>query len=308
MTVTSLYPPGQPLPPNRKVRRRRAPPSSIEAPDEEVLVGPEMSDDESDFAEARPPISRARFWEVVRVTAGVLVTVGAALLCVWGLVRYTRTSPRFAVKAVNVHGSSHRSPEDIARAGGIIIDHNIFTTDLEAAQNRLLGDPWIERVSLRRKLPSAIVIDVVEREAHALVAIGLDLYLATRQGELFKQYESGDPYDLPVISGIRAEEISEDRAAVVASIRRAEDVVSDYEHSAAAKRHPVQEAHLEDDGGIVLVVGKDATALHLGRGPYRQSLEQAGRVLAELHNRKGQASVIFLDNDAHPERVVVRMR
>jgi cell division protein FtsQ len=58
----------------------------------------------------------------------------------------------------------------------------------------------------------------------------------------------------------------------------------------------------------VLVVGKDATALHLGRGPYRQNLEQASRVMAELQNRRGQASVVFLDNDAHPERVVVRMR
>jgi cell division protein FtsQ len=308
MTVTSLFPPGQPLPPNRRVKRKKAPPASFEAPEERVLLGAELSDDEADLDEVPPRMSRARVWEALRVTAGVLVTVGAALLCVWGLVRYTRTSPRFAIKAVHVQGSSHRSPEDIARAGGIAPEQNIFTTDLEAAQSRLLGDPWIERVSLRRKLPATILIDVVEREAHALVAIGLDLYLATRQGEPFKKYETGDPYDLPVVTGIRAEEVAEDRAAAVSLIRRALDLVADYGHTQPAKSHPVQEAHLEDDGGIVLVVGKDATALHLGRGPYRQSLEQASRVLAELQHRKGQASVVFLDNDAHPERVVVRMR
>ena len=308
MTVTSLFPPGQPLPPNRKVRRRKAPPGNVEAPDERVLVGPEAPYDDADFDESRPRISRARVWEALRVTAGVLVTVAAALLCVWGLVRYTRTSPRFAIKAVTVQGSSHRSPEDIARTGGIAPEHNIFTTDLEAAQSRLLGDPWIERVSLRRKLPATILVDVVEREAHALVAIGSDLYLATRQGEPFKKFEPGDPYDLPIVSGIRAEEVAEDRGAAVSLIHRALDLIADYEHTWPAKSHPVQEAHLEDDGAIVLVVGKDATALHLGRGPYRQSLEQASRVLGELQTRKGQASVVFLDNDAHPERVVVRMR
>ncbi len=308
MTVTSLFPPGQPLPPNRRVKRRKVAPANVEAPDERVLLDADLPDEVDDFAEARPAVSRARVWEALRVTAGVLVTVAAALLCVWGLVRYTRTSPRFAIKTVQVQGSSHRSPEDIARAGGISPEQNIFTTDLEAAQARLLADPWVERVSLRRKLPATILVDVVEREAHALVAIGSDLYLATRQGEPFKKYELGDPYDLPVVSGIRAEEVAEDRAAAVSSIRRALDLIADYGHTAPAKSHPAQEAHLEDDGGIVLVVGKDATALHLGRGPYRQSLEQASRVLGELQNRKAQASVVFLDNDAHPERVVVRMR
>ncbi|HMI86158.1 MAG TPA: FtsQ-type POTRA domain-containing protein [Polyangiaceae bacterium] len=308
MTVTSLFPPGQPLPPNRRVKRRKAPPGNVEAPEERVLLGPELDDDDDYLDQPRPGISRARVWEALRLTAGVLVTVGAALLCVWGLVRYTRTSPRFSVKTVQVQGSSHRSPEDIARAGGIAPEQNIFATDLEVAEARLLGDPWIERVSLRRKLPATIMVDVVEREAHALVAIGADLYVATRQGELFKKYETGDPYDLPVVSGIRAEEVAEDRAAAVALIRRALDLVADYDHTAPAKSHPVQEAHLEDDGAIVLVVGKDATALHLGRGPFRQSLEQASRVLAEIQNRRGQASVVFLDNDAHPERVVVRMR
>jgi cell division protein FtsQ len=308
MTVTSLFPPGQPLPPNRKVKRRKASPANIEAPEERILLDHDLLDEDAEIGEAGAGFSRARVWEALRVTAGVLVTVAAALLCVWGLVRYTRTSPRFAIKTIHVQGTSHRSPEDIARTGGIAPEHNIFTTDLEAAQARLLGDPWIERVSLRRKLPGTILVDVVEREAHALVAIGLDLYLATRQGEIFKKHETGDPYDLPVVSGVGGEEVAEDRAAAVSLVRRALDLIADYEHTAPAKSHPVQEAHLEDDGGIVLVVGKDATALHLGRGPYRQNLEQASRVMAELQNRRGQAAVVFLDNDAHPERVVVRMR
>jgi cell division protein FtsQ len=290
------------------VKRRKTPLVNVEAPEERVLLGSDVSGEEDELDDVRPAISRARVWEALRLTAGVLLTVAAALLCVWGLVRYTRTSHRFAIKAVVVQGSSHRSPEDIARAGGIAPEHNIFTTDLEAAQSRLLADPWIERVSLRRKLPATVLVDVVEREAHALLAIGADLYLATRQGEPFKKYELGDPYDLPIVSGIHAEEVGEDRAAAVSLVRRALDLITDYEHTGPAKSHPVQEAHLEDDGSIVLVVGKDATALHLGRGPYRQSLEQASRVLAELRTRKGQASVVFLDNDAHPERVVVRMR
>ena len=67
---------------------------------------------------------------------------------------------------------------------------------------------------MHRKLPSTIVIDVVEREAAALVSVGSDLYLSTRQGDLFKKPEPGDPYDLPVISGTHTEDVVKD------SIRR----------------------------------------------------------------------------------------
>ena len=46
----------------------------------------------------------------------------------------------------------------------------------------------------------------------------------------------------------------------------------------------------------------------LGGPPFRRKLEQAARVVAELDRRGAKAETIMLDNDARPERVVVRMR
>jgi cell division protein FtsQ len=309
MTTSSVHPPGLPLPPNRRLKKSKARSALVEAPDERIPEGPlppendpELESDESTEA------NRARWKEGLRLAAGVVVTVAAALACVWGLLNYTRTSPRFAVRSIDVHGTSRRSAEDIARRAGIAIGQNVFVTDLEAARAGILNDPWIEQASLRRRLPAAISVDVVEREAAALVAIGPDLYLSTRQGEPFKKPEIGDPYDLPVVTGISTDDVVKDRVATIVSIRRALDLVADYDHLGPAKSLPVQEVHLEDDGGLVLSVGKDVIQLHMGKGPYRQGLEQASRVLGELANRRAQASVVFLDNDAHPERVVVRMR
>jgi len=308
VTHPSAYPAGPPLPPNRRVQSRASRSSIVEAPEERVTPDPMSGADGEDWGESLEKLGRVRWRDALRVAAGVLVTVAAALACVWGMVRYTRTSPRFAVRVVEVQGSAHRTPEDIARLGGIVRGQNVFTTDLDTAKLGILADPWIEQVSVRRKLPSTIMVEVVEREAAALVAVGPDLYLCTRQGELFKKPERGDPYDLPVVTGTRPEDIVKDRAMAVAMIQKALDLASDYEHVGPAKLLPVQEVHLEDDGGLVLTVGKDAIQLHLGKGPYRRGIEQASRVLAELGARRAQASVVFLDNDAHPERVVVRMR
>jgi cell division protein FtsQ len=58
----------------------------------------------------------------------------------------------------------------------------------------------------------------------------------------------------------------------------------------------------------MVTIGREAIALSLGQPPYRDKIEEASRILNEVARRKANASVIFLDNDAHPERVVVRMR
>jgi cell division protein FtsQ len=55
-------------------------------------------------------------------------------------------------------------------------------------------------------------------------------------------------------------------------------------------------------------VGREAIALSLGQPPYRDKIEEASRILNEVARRRANAAVIFLDDDAHPERVVVRMR
>ena len=307
MTHPSVHPLGPPLPPNRRVVGRASKSNIVQAPEEQI--GLEVQD--TDASEPRGPLidtSRAQYADALRVAAGVLVTIAAALGCVWGMVRYTRTSPRFSVRTIQVQGSSRRTPEDIARLGGIVRGQNIFTMDLEAAKVGILNDPWIEQASVRRKLPSTIAVEVIEREAAALVAVGSDLYLSTRLGELFKKPEPGDPHDFPVVTGTHADDVVKDRAAAVAMIKKALDLAFEYEHTGPAKLLPLQEVHLEDDGALVLSVGKEAISLRLGRGPYRQTLEQASRVLAELSGRHAEASVVFLDNDAHPERVVVRMR
>ena len=309
MTTSSIHSPGVPLPPNRRLKKSKARPALVEAPDERISQGPPPPENDPDLEADEPTAaSRARWKEGLRMAAGVMVTVSAALACVWGLLHYTRTSPRFAVRTIEVRGTSRRSPEDIARLAGVVKGQNVFLTDLEAARAGILNDPWIEQASLRRKLPAAIAVEVVEREASALVAIGSDLYLSTRQGEPFKKPEPGDPYDLPVVTGLKTDDVVKDRTSTIGAIRRALDLVADYEHVGPAKSLPVQEVHIEDDGGLILSLGKDAIQLHMGKGPYRQGLEQASRVLSELTNRRAQASVVFLDNDAHPERVVVRMR
>lgn len=259
-----------------------------------------------------PPLSSrrgpGRLSRAAQLVFGAAIVLAASVGVAWGARRYIVSSPRFAVRTVTVDGVQRRTAQQIAGQGGVVVGGNIFALDLKLAGAKITQDPWVERATVVRRLPSTIAITVVEREAAALVSIGGDLYLATRDGDLFKKIGQDDPVDLPIITGIPAAQVQSDRKGVIIAVRRVLDVAAEAERTGIAKRYPLQELHLEKDGSLVVTIGREAISLALGRPPYRDKMEEASRILSELARRKANASVIFLDNDAHPERVVVRMR
>jgi cell division protein FtsQ len=299
---------------NRRSRPAKARSSVIDAPRDPIMGGDDSPLPGPATTSLRPPPGTAlkrfegRLSRGLQLVAGAAVVIAASISVAWGARRYVTTSPRFAVRTVLVEGERRRSASAVADAAGVAVGKNIFALDLTQAGSLLAQDPWIERATVTRKLPSTISINVVEREAYAAAVISGELYLATRDGDLFKKLGEDDPSDLPVVTGITAEQVATDRAGVVLAIKRVLDVVEDFERTGIAKRYPVEELHLEKDGVLAVTIGKEAIALHLGMPPYRDKIEQASRVLNEVARRKANAQVIFLDNDAHPERVVVRMR
>lgn len=249
-----------------------------------------------------------RISRAVSLVGGVAVVLAASIGVAWGARRYIVSSPRFAVRTVTVDGAHRRTAQQIAANGGVAVGKNVFALDLQQAGALIAQDPWVEKATVTRKLPSTISITVVEREAAALVAVGGELYLATREGDLFKKIGQEDPVDLPLITGISTTQVTGDRKGVIQSVRRVLDVAEEAERTGIARRYPLQELHLEKDGSLVVTIGREAIAVSLGQPPYRDKMEEASRILNELARRKANAAVIFLDNDAHPERVVVRMR
>jgi cell division protein FtsQ len=290
-------------PSNRRVKKPQLPPDVLEASgiaEGEDLVEPQP-------APPPAPKKRTRFGIAVRAVLGVALVVGISSTVAWGARRHMMTSARFAVKEIEVTGMKHRTPEEVMAKSGIARGNNVFGTDLDVAKAKLLSDPWIADAQLARRLPATIVIQVTEREAAAVVSVG-ELFLASRDGDLFKRVEPGDPVELPVVTGITAENVAEDREGVKRLVRRAIDLSADYDHSPLAGRLPLQEIHYSEGRGITMIVGRAGLRLVVGEPPFRKKLEQAARVISEVEKRGGKADAVMLDNEARPERVVVRMR
>jgi cell division protein FtsQ len=300
--------------PPRNVRKE--PSAEAESP-EPPLVGKAAAGKTS-----RPPPSPAapkvplseRFPRLLKAVTGAKVLVGLAIVVgsaggvAWGAKQYMTTSPRFAIKNVQVDGAARKSPQEVADLAGLRLGENVFSVDLDAARRRIEADPWVDAATVTRKLPGSVFVTVVEHEPAALVAIDDKMFLASSAGEVFKELSADDPVDLPVITGIEVADVAKDREGVKKDVQRALDVAAELDKTALAKRYSLQEIHLVEDGTVELVVGSDGIAVHLGAPPYRGKLEQAERVFDELAKRKTEPSIVFLDNEASPDRVVVRMR
>ncbi len=258
---------------------------------------------------ARPTMSP----KVARILAMARALLGGALIVTlsggvaWAVRRHIVRSARFAVTDLVVTGGRQRAVEALLEEAGLSRGVNVFTVDLDRARARLLADPWISEATLARRLPGTIVVQVTEREVGALVVLR-QMYLASRDGVIFKRFDLGDPIDLPVVTGLDPDGVTDDREGAQATIRRALDVASDYERTALGQRAPLEEVHVTTEGGFTLVVGKEALSLALGGPPFRRKLEEAGRVIAELDRRGAKAEAVMMDDEARPERVVVRSR
>jgi cell division protein FtsQ len=245
---------------------------------------------------------------------GIKVTVGASLLAAsvatlaWGVHRYAQTTPRFSIVELEVEGTKRLSREDVLGAAAVTRGANLFSLDIPQAERKLVESPWISSARVTRRLPGTVRIQVVEREPRAIAILSGKSFLISTDGTPFKELGQGDPHDFPVITGISIDALRRDRRAEVERLARAVGLVRQYEESSLAQAQPVQEVPLADSGAVSLLVGESGTTLHLGRPPFKQKLLRAERVLLRAAREGGAPRVVFLDNEAHPERVVVRVQ
>lgn len=266
----------------------------------------------SELSVEAPPSRAARLarWLLSGLKAlfAVAVVLGAAGAVAFGAYRYALQTPRFALRVVEVEGNRRLTEENVLERAGVARGQNLFRIDLAEAERGLLGDPWIAAARVRRTLPSTLRVEVEERDAVALAAAGERLYLLARDGTPFKEVTDGDPYDLPVVTGIAAEALARDRARELGRVAVALELLRHWEQLPAARVHAAQEIHLGEDGTVTFTVGRAGTALALGKGPWRRKLIMGARILGSLSAKGQTAGMVFLDNEAHPERVVVRLR
>jgi cell division protein FtsQ len=284
-------------------RRRR----SVQAPSEHA--DPASLEEPSEHCPESGSSNRLNWLSsALKLLSGLLLVLGAAGAVAYGARHFAVTADRFAVREFKAEGSNRRSSEQLAKLAGVDRGDNLFALDLEALERKLVQDPWIASAQVTRKLPDTLQFEVEEYTASALAAIDGGLYLVTRQGHPIVEASGAESLDLPVITGVEADELVADRERAIERVARGVELIRRYERLPLARHWAPQEVHMASDGSVSLTIGKTGVVLQLGQGPFVQKLLMAARIMGKVQARGEIPSIIFLDNHAHPERVVVRMR
>jgi cell division protein FtsQ len=122
-------------------------------------------------------------------------------------------SEHFQARQIHIEGARRLPSKAVFAQAGVRPGINVLNVNLVAARRRLLAHPWIAEAEIQREIPSTLRIRIREHVGAAVVDVGRK-FLLNSQGEIFKEWESSDPADLPAVAGLALADLrGVDRAA-----------------------------------------------------------------------------------------------
>lgn len=255
-------------------------------------------------AESGPPLWRRALRASLRVL-GVLAACAALAGAAYGSRYFLYRSPRLALTDIRVTGPRHLRVDDIITRAGVEKGTNLLTIDSAAIEARLLADPWLKQVRVRRELPRTLHIDLVEHQPVALVSLE-SIYLCDSDGLAFKRATPAEYGDRVVITGIGRAAYVLEPAFARTQIRTALAALDRYQREPS--RPPVGEAHIDRFVGVTLYTRK-GLALQLGQGDAATLDARLARfdiVWRTLRTAEPRPQMVYLNNRAHPDHITVR--
>jgi cell division protein FtsQ len=123
----------------------------------------------------------------------------------------------FVVNKVLAEGRNQTTSSQVLRALDVRIGHPIFDIDLEAARERVAALPWVESVTVERRLPDTLYLQITEAEPMALWQHERQLRLLSRKGQVIVEPQPQRFSALPLVVGAGAPEHTAELLEMLAS-------------------------------------------------------------------------------------------
>ncbi len=225
-------------------------------------------------------------WANAHLLRGIAnVLFGFSLLLVlYGAVRYVAQRPAFSLQAVVLTAVPQRiETGQLQKVVREQIRGNFFTVDLVQTRQAFEQLPWVRKVSVRRKFPWQLE---VELEEHVALARWNDTALVNRQGEVF---EAAAVEKLPEFYGER------EHAALMVGMyaELGAELAPLQRQIAQLTLSPRMAWQITLDDGMEIVLGREAMRERLARFvrvyPYSVAVRMAHARRIDLRYRNGFA-------------------
>jgi cell division protein FtsQ len=133
-----------------------------------------------------------------------LLLFGAIIFFSVFTINQFRLSKYFPIKTVKIYGINHVDQKDVQELLAPLLVHGFFSINVEYIRDRLLQQPWVSDISVRRNWPDQVEVTVVEKMP---VARWDKATLLSDAGVLFTPKEGTYSENLPVFDGPEGKQI-----------------------------------------------------------------------------------------------------
>jgi len=240
----------------------------------------------------------------LRAMSGVAVIIGMSLVFVYCHDWITHCD-YFRAEKVIVSGTDRLDPVAIQKVANLWEGVNVLSVNLSMVRKRLLSEPWIADVEIRREFPATITIAIREHRPLAVIDLGRP-FLINTEGRIFKETEHGRFAQLPIITGIdyldwRME--GKPGSQVFDAVMDVLLLGSDRAHLLNNER--IDQIIVDREIGLTLRTESPVSVIELGYGDFEKKYQRFTRISDHL-NRTEQKQIFYSLDLRNPDRIVAR--
>ena len=212
-----------------------------------------------------------------------LCLILCSFFLIWALLGFIR-SDFFSIKHFVIDGNTHTPESELQLALLVEEGDNIWQLSMDTLEERIGKIPRVAEVSVRRKLPATLVIDVQEKKPLALVPFQEYLFEVGYDGEILGTTQEPQNYGLPMLTGIMPLELTV--GDVILSDVLLTQVISAIKALDEANV-VVSELNLATENNLVLVT-MDGFTVWLGLDNFTDKVSLLTQIIGQLSGRQAQ--------------------
>ncbi len=204
------------------------------------------------------------------------------------------TSSLFDIQKITVENNSHYTQEQIISLAGAKTGENLFEASLSAMKGKLLADPYIKNVKLKRRLPAEVVIIVEERKEDAAVPYGGKYIVIDNDGMVLRQADQ-EPA-LTLLLGMTIKNMKpgtplevEDNTSLTDTLKLLEDV----------KKHELYFKKVDVSKVVIKAYIYDQLICEGTPDDIRNNMDSLQEVLYDLYTKGIERGVIKMGSDKY---------
>ena len=222
-----------------------------------------------------------------------------------GTIIFFLLSPLFNILEIKVVGNQKITSEKIINMSGIIINENAFKIDTKQAIINILQEPYIEKVEIKRVLPSTIEIQVKERQATFMLEFANGYVYINNQGYMLEISE--EKLEIPIITGYitPVENIVPGNRLQTDDLKKMKAVLKIMETARSNEiEKMITKIDISNDRNYTLILEGEGKTAYLGDASNINTRIQYLKLVIE--KEQGKRGEVFVNQDVNTEGAIFR--